>query len=236
MAKILATFTTLVRHLSGVNSFVLRKVVFAAKGLATFTALVGPLPSVDPLVLHERGFAAEGLPARPALIRPLSRVDFLVLHKRVLAAEGLPTFAAVVMHLSGVTRRPALAAPGLPLGAGGLGLVAVRACPGVLAPLTHTLTGLLWWVRPPTGSAVPHKRGLAFVPPRGFLCIALLLALVAVCPTGELPPTRLTGEWFQSTTGFLVGIQVQSILQEGATHVTRVSHRGGRASLGRTHR
>lgn len=180
MAEVLSAFPTPIRHLSGVSSFVLRQVVFAAEGLPALPTLIRPLPGVDPLVLQERGFAAEGLPALPALVRPLPGVDLLVLHERVFAAEGLPAFAAAVLHLWGLTRRPALAAPGLPLAAGGLWLVAVGTCPGVLSPLTHG--GRLWWLRSFTGSTAPHKRGLAFVPPCWFLCIARLLVLVKVGP------------------------------------------------------
>lgn len=138
MAKVFSTFTTLIRHFSSVNSFVLCEVVFAAKGLPTLTALVRPLPSVDSLVLHECGFAAEGLPTLAALVRPLPRVDFLVLNKCVFAAEGLATFAAIVMHLSDVQGRPTLSAPCLPLAGGGLWLVTVPTCLEVLPiPLTH---------------------------------------------------------------------------------------------------
>lgn len=83
MAKVFSTFTTLVRHFSSVDSFVLSKVVFATKGFPTFFALV----------------------------RPFSSMDSMVLDECVFAVEGLPTFAAPVMCMSTVRGPPALGAP-----------------------------------------------------------------------------------------------------------------------------
>ncbi|VCW67859.1 unnamed protein product, partial [Gulo gulo] len=53
MAKVFSTFTTLIRHFSSVDSFVLSKGGFAAEGFPTFTALVRPFSSMDSLVLDE---------------------------------------------------------------------------------------------------------------------------------------------------------------------------------------
>ena len=98
MAKVFATLTTLIRHLSGVNSFVLSKVVFAAKGFSTFTALVRLFSCMDSLVLDKGGFAA----------------------------ESFPTFDALVMHLSNVQSQPTLRTPCLPLAVGSLLLVTTQ--------------------------------------------------------------------------------------------------------------
>lgn len=114
MAKVFATLTTLIRHLSGVNSFVLSKVVFTAKGFSTFTALV----------------------------RLFSCVDSLVLDKRVLVAESFPTFIALVMHLSNVQSQPTLRTPCLPLAVGCLLLVTAQTDLEVLL-LLLTCKGLL---------------------------------------------------------------------------------------------
>lgn len=112
MAKILPTFTTLVRHFSSMDSLVLSKVVLATEGFSTLSALVRPLASVDPVVLDKRGFAAEGLPAVSTLIRLFSTMCPLVLGQRVLAAESFPTFTALVTHLADTKAPPTLGVPG----------------------------------------------------------------------------------------------------------------------------
>lgn len=110
------------------NSFVLSKVVFAAKGFPTLAALVRPLSRVDSLVLHQCRFAAEGLATFTTLVWLFSSVDSLVLDKCVFAAKGLPTITAVVMHLSDVKGLSILSVPCLLLSAGGLLLMTAQTC------------------------------------------------------------------------------------------------------------
>ena len=162
MAEVFATFATLIRHFSSVNSFVLSKVVLAAKGFSTFTALIRPFSCVDSLVLDKCGFAAERFPTFTALVRLFSSMDSLVLDKCIFATESFPTFTALVMHLSNVIGLPALSAPCFPLAVGGLLLVTPQTSLEVLL-LLLTCKGLLWQVRFFTSPTVLHKWGPAFV-------------------------------------------------------------------------